>query len=106
MKARQQTSWYIQYQNKEYDLTRKIYELAKKHATDKIRIGAKSIFVPEEPLCFYIHGEDLSNIDVILFFQKVFNENPELKKDCVWFRAESEITIVESIDMSPLLEIF
>lgn len=104
MKTQPQSSWAIQYQNEDNKLSNGIYELAKKYATDKFRIGAKSYFVPEGPLSFYVHGENLSNVDVILFFQKIFNENPEYKKNCVWFSARSEITIVESIDLKRLVE--
>ena len=105
MKMHKQTSWRVEYQNKNSDLTQAFYSVCESYESDKVKIALKSFDVIDEPSCFYILG-DLGNIDVILFFKQIFKDHPEFKSGCIHFKAASEITIVEYIDMSPLLEIF
>ena len=59
----------------------------------------------DEPAYIVFRGK-LTNVDVILLFKHIFQDHPEYKEGCTRFSAMSTLTIIEKIDMIPLLEIF
>ena len=99
------SSWEVYYENKDNKLTSSFYNLLEQYEADNFKLNCRSVRLDDEPAHIRFCGK-LSNVDVILLFKRIFQDHPEYKEGCTRFSAMSELKVIESIDMKPLLEIF
>lgn len=97
--------WELFYQNSNDQLTENFYNLLKRYENESFKLNCPVIRLKNEPVQVGFRGK-LSNVDVILLFKRIFQENREYMEGCIRFEASSTLTVVENIDMKPLLEIF
>ena len=101
----QTSSWEIYYKNTNDQLTENFYNLLKQYENDNFNLKCPIVRLKDESAQVGFRGK-LSNVDVILLFRRIFQENREYMEGCIRFEASSTLTVVENIDMKPLLEIF
>lgn len=97
--------WEIYYQNTNDQLTEKFYNLIKRYEDENFKLDYPIIRLKGEPAQVRLNGR-MSNVDVILLFRRIFQENREYKEGCTRFNASSTLIVTEGINMMPLLEIF
>lgn len=97
--------WEIYYKNTNDQLTEKFYDLIKRYENENFKLDCPIIRLKDEPAQVRLNGR-MSNVDVILLFRRIFQENREYQEGCTRFYASATLIITEGINMMPLLEIF